>query len=278
MDNYALPYVREIIIVASPQTGKTECQYNCAAYMMDREPSTMMFIMPTDADARKVSQDRIIPMFEQSPRLKELMSSNPDDTTSRHIKLNNGGIIYMACSNSASALASFPIKYSFFDETDKYPPFVGKESDPITLGEKRNRTFKTYKRFKVSTPTREDGVIWKAFNRADIIYKYEAKCPACNQSQIMKFPQIKYPDMATQDAIKRDKSAWYECEHCQAQWNDTQRDKAVRAGRWIRTTGEAIERPKIIGYHLPSWLSTDVSLSEIAAAYLITKTDKAVIR
>ena len=276
MDTWALPHIREVIICKAPQTGGTEVMNNCASYAMDRNPSTMMFIMPSEAIAKKVNSDRIIPMIEQSHALQKLISPNPDDLAKLKIKLNNGTIVYMAWSNSSAALATFPIKYLFFDETDKYPPFVGKESDPITLGEKRARTFRhTYKIFKVSTPTREDGHIWKALQSADILYKYYVLCPHCKTEQLMVFDNLKCPEgEITPEQIRRENIAYYECPNCKSHWTDIQRDKAVRAGGWKKEKGENIARPRSVAFHLPSWISPDVSLSEIAAAYLLSKTDK----
>src|SRR3989304_3701114 len=260
MDTWALPHIREVIICKAPQTGGTEGMNNFASYAMDRTPSTMMFIMPSEAISKKVNSDRIIPMIEQSHALQKLISPNPDDMAKLRVKLNNGTILYMAHSNSSAALATFPIKYLFFDETDKSPPFVGKESDPITLGEKRARTYKhTHKIFKVSTPTREDGHIWKALQSADVIYKYYVLCP---EGEI------------TPEQIRRENLAYYECPNCKHRWNDITRDKAVRAGQWKKEKGENIARPRSVAFHLPSWISPDVSLSEIAAAYLLSKTDK----
>lgn len=276
MDTWALPHVREIIICKSPQTGGTEAIYNCAAYVIDRSPATMMFIMPSEATARKVNADRIIPMIRESSRLRELLSPNPDDTTKTRIKLQNGALIYMAHSNSANALAAFPIKYLFFDETDKYPPFVGKETDPITLGEKRARTFRhSYKIFKVSTPTREDGHIWKAYQKADVQYKYYACCPKCEKDHIMTIDNLRYPEDKTAEDIMRESLATYQCPHCQSHWTDTDKERAVRLGSWKREKGKGILRPRSVAFHLHAWVSPDISLSEIAKSYIGAKTNRA---
>lgn len=276
MDIWALPYVREVVICKSPQTGGTEAMYNCMSYAMDRDPSTDMVIMPGQDVARKIAEDRIIPMLRQDLRLRDLISENPDDTAKQRVRLRNGEILYMAWSNSSSALASFPIKRLYFDETDKYPPMVGKEADPISLGEKRARTFRyTHKMFKVSTPTRETGSIWKALQRCDVVYHFYARCPSCGCEQVFKFDQLKYPDARTPEDIRREHLARYDCEGCGLAWTDHQKDLAVRAGRWEAVKGENVVRPRRVGYHLPSWLSPDVSLSEVAAAYLTAKKDPA---
>ena len=275
MDTWNLPYVREVIICKSPQTGGTETMYNCAGYAMDRMPSTMLFIMPSEHDAAKVSADRIIPMINETPPLARLKSPNPDDTAKKRIKFNNGCIVYMAWSNSTSALATFPVKYLFFDEVDKYPPFVGKEADPITLGEKRARTFRyTYKLFKVSTPTREDGPIWTALQSADVLFKFRVRCPVCGENHIMTLSALKYPEDKTTEDIQRDNLATYECPHCQDKWDDMKKEKAVRLGNWHREKGKGLRRPRTVAFHLPSWVSPDVSLSEIAAAYIKAKSNK----
>jgi len=276
MDTWAEPHVREVIICKSPQTGGTESMYNCAAYVMDRDPSIQLFIMPSEADARKVATDRIIPMIMNSPRLAELSTGNPDDIASRRIRLQNGSIAYMAWSNSPSALATFPVKYLFFDEIDKYPPFVGKETDPITLGEKRARTYRyTHKIFKVSTPTREDGPIWRAYNGADVQYKRQLPCPYCGHWQELTFGNLTWPDDTPPEQIKRESLARYQCAHCTAQWTDADRDIALHRGRWVAEKGAHIQRPRVVAYHLPSFISPDVSLSEIAAVYLLSKHNRA---
>ena len=290
MDTWAQSHVREVIVCKSPQCGGTEGMFNCMAYAMDRDPSTMMLIMPSEATAKKSNADRIIPMIEQSPRLQTLISPNPDDMAKMRIKLQNGTLFYIAWANSASALASFPIKHLFFDETDKYPPTVGKETDPITLGEKRATTFRyTHKIFKVSTPTSEDGPIWQAWQRADVQYKYHVQCPRCSESHIMSIDNLKWPssnpspltgegkgegELSPAD-IHRDSLAWYECPQCHSHWTDITKQKAVRLGKWQREKGNGILRPRSVAFHLPAWISPDISLSEIAAAYILSKSDRA---
>jgi phage terminase large subunit GpA-like protein len=276
MDTWAQPHVREVILCKSPQTGGSEAMFNCMSYAMDRDPSTMMLIMPSEATAKKVNADRIIPTITESLRLQTLISPNPDDIAKMRIKLQNGALLYMAWANSASALASFPVKYLFFDETDKYPPVVGKETDPITLGEKRATTYRyTHKIFKVSTPTREDGPIWTARQRADAQYKYHVQCPGCGESHIMTIDNLKWPEDAAPSDILRDGLAWYQCPHCQAHWTDIAKQKAVRAGKWRRDKGKGLLRPRSVAFHLPAWISPDISLSEIAATYILAKTDRA---
>jgi len=274
MDTYARPYVHEIVVCAVAQSGKTNAMYNCLAWSIDQHPGPCMIIMPSKSAVDKSTTDRIIPMIEQSWRLRALKSSNPDDLAKTRIKLRNGALIYTAWANSATALASFPIKYLFFDEVDKYPPTVSKETDPITLGEKRNRTYaRTGKRFKVSTPTRESGFIWQALRKCHQTWSYEVVCPDCGAAHKMRLEQLRWPEDKKPAEIELEKSARYICPECGASWDDQARDKAVRAGAWTPVTGGKLKRPEKVGYHIPGWICLDISLTEIAVAYLRSQGD-----
>lgn len=276
MDTWGQPHVREVVICKSPQTGGTEVIFNCEGSAMDGDPSTAMIVMPDQNRARAWANDRIIPMIKQTPRLKRLMTDNPDDIASQRIALANGEKCYMAWSNSTSALSGWPAKRIYFDETDKYPPTVGKEADSISLGEKRVRTFRhTHKIMKVSTPTREDAPIWKALKRCEVEYHYHYRCPDCGHEAAFRLSNLRAPEKLAPEEIRRENLATYECEGCGAQWNDRKKDAAMRGGRWRRVKGKNILRPRRVGFHLSSWLSPDVSLSEIAAAHIVAKTDRA---
>jgi phage terminase large subunit GpA-like protein len=298
--------VRTIIICASPQTGKTESVLNCIGYAIDRDPGPVLCIYPDELTARENNQDRLQPMIRTSPRLRGYMTGLDDDSSMLKISLQHMPI-YMAWARSAARLANKPIRYVVFDETDKYPETAGKrETDPISLGEARTITYRhNCKKWKMSTPTTDAGNIWKALTtEAQVIFDFWVRCPACSVDQKMSFGQIKWAHKTDPGAdgkfhseepetIEAEKLAWYECPHCLVQWNDYDRDVAVRRGRWRerkkqpappeKAVEEApgldiaeylrVHKPVKIGFHLPSWLSPFVSLSSPAAAFLRGLTD-----
>jgi len=175
-----------------------------------------------------------------------------------------------------------------FDEVDKFPDTAGlREAGPIQLGEKRTRTFRgSRKIFKLSTPTIETGNIWMALNDAALVCDYHVCCPFCQAVQLMDFDHIKFPENARDPGEMKSRGlAWYECAHCQARWTDEDRNAAVRAGAWYaRGTGLGLEaalaahHPMSIGFHLPSWISYFVSLSEVAADFLRGLADKTALK
>jgi phage terminase large subunit GpA-like protein len=277
MDTWQLPHVREVNVCAPPQATKTITGHCCIGQTVVYDPCEMMLIMPSRDDAREEMDDRIIPMLQQSPELAKHLSDNPDDTSKYHVKFNNGAIIYTAWANSPSKLARKAIKKLFFDEIDKYPDFVGKETNPFNLGEKRKRTFKhTYKIYRSSTPTLETGPIWRFLNGSDVIKAWLVYCPDCGGAQIMHRKKgLRYPADKTPEEILQGKLGRYECEHCHSLWTDTKRDFATRCGQYVITKGEKVLYPRSVGYHLNGCAITDISLSEIAAKEIQAKTDPA---
>ena len=57
-----------------------------------------------------------------------------------------GGHITIVGANSATGLASRPIKVLLADEVDRYPASAGTEGDPLSLAQKRQTTFGTRRR------------------------------------------------------------------------------------------------------------------------------------
>ncbi len=282
MDSLFFSSVQTVIVCAAPQVGKTEVLLNALGYAVDREPGPAMIIYPDKIAAQDASRDRIQPLFKSSPQLTQYLTGSTDDEGSLRINLRHMPI-YMGWAHSASRLASKPARYILFDEVDKFPTTSNKkEADPQSLGEKRGRTYRNRKFLKISSPTTESGPIWVALNNeAQVVFGYKVRCPICGHEHEIDFDQIKYPDREGMDpslyaeTVESEKLAAYECPNMGCKWDDGIRDKAVGLGGWFdRVTGIDIKtylktyRPKKIGFHIPSWLSRFVSLSEVAAAFL----------
>jgi phage terminase large subunit GpA-like protein len=289
MDAAGFSSVEDMVLCKAPQVGGSEAANNFVGYCIDRMPGPVLYVYPDEQTAKENSNDRIQPMIEHSPRLKEYITGRMDDLASFRINLIHMPI-YLAWARSASRLANKPIRHLIFDETDKYPDTTGKrEADPISLGEKRTTTYEgRRKRWKLSSPTTWAGVIWQSLLIVQALFAYWVRCPFCGGMQVMVFEQIKWPeDERDPERVKNEKLASYECEHCRALWKDTDRDKAVRSGIWRHQPGGwqgrqngtwqrgltlnrylIRHRPKSVGFHMPAWLSRFVSLSETAGAFL----------
>ena len=280
MDVMGMPFVQSGSLCKSPQTGGSESGHNIVGYCVDRMPGDVMYVFPDELTARDNARDRIIPMITGTPRLASYMTGCDDDASALRIKLAHLAI-YLGWSGSVSRLGNKPIRILIMDEVDKYKD-PKNEASSIDLAEKRTNTWERRGRkiFKISTPTTENGNIWRAFTEADVRFVFWVKCPHCGEMQLMTIERIGWPGKGTPDDPKfgdvfSKRCAWYACEHCGVCWSDADRDRAVRAGQWReKDTGmdmyaymEAYH-PVSVAWHLPAWLSYFVSLSEIASKIL----------
>ena len=292
MDASFYPSVEEIDICAAPQTGKSECINNCIGYCVDRRPGSVLYVYPDEMTARENSQDRIIPMITSSRRLRTYLTGVVTDTNSLRINLQHMQI-YMGWARSASRLANKPLPYVVMDEINKYPETAGKkEASPEALAYARTRTYRGYRKiWKASTPTIESGPITLALQNADVVFDFWVRCPECGAWQVMTFENIRWPKDCRDPKVMEAKDlARYLCPGCDASWDDQVRDQAVLAGEWRSRPVDDDDRPvtlmtflrsrkpKKIGFHIPSWLSHFVGLSEIAGRFLKGLTDKTALR
>jgi len=268
MDAFNDSYIEDITIMASTQCGKTESMLNMMGYAVDQDPAPMLLVMPREDDAKSISSRRIIPMLRMSSDLRKHFTLNSDDITKMEISLDRM-TIFLAGANSPAGLAQRPIRYLFLDETDKYPPFAGRESDPIKLATERTRTFWNRKIVKCSTPTNEDGYIFREYERSDM-RKYYVPCPFCGSTQVFSWPQVKWPDdVRDPEEIKAKRLAWYECFHCKQKITDSMKHKMLMRGEWIAESGNArFKRSSRVGFWINAIYSPWLTFSEIAAEWL----------
>jgi phage terminase large subunit GpA-like protein len=163
------PYMREIMDRLSPgdptqrvvfmkaaQVGATEGGNCFIGYVMHHAPGPMLAVQPTVELAKRNSRQRIDPLIEESPELRERVkpARSRDAGNTMLSKEFAGGILIMTGANSAVGLRSTPARYIFLDEVDAYPASADEEGDPVTLAEARSLTFAHRRKvFLVSTPT-----------------------------------------------------------------------------------------------------------------------------
>lgn len=280
MDAAGTPGVETVIVCKSPQTGGSEAGHNLVGWCVDRSPGPVMYVFPDEITARENARDRIIPMIQSSPRLRGFMTGSCDDVSSLRVNLAHMPI-YLGWSGSVSRLGNKPVRTLILDELDKYSN-PKTEANSEVLAEKRTTTWRSRRHImKISTPTTEDGPIWRAFTEeARARYDFWSRCPDCGFYHLMEFERISWPNRNEKNEPKSEdvfakRLAFYTCPYCGSVWDDARRDKAVRAGEWReRETGLdlyshlAAKKPVKVGFHVPAWISYFVSLSEIAAAAL----------
>ena len=157
MDACSDPKIKEVVIMAGAQLGKSEVLLNIIGYHIDNDPSPILMLQPTESMAQAFSKDRIANgLLRSTPclagKVKDPRARDSNNTTLH--KIFPGGSLSLVGANSPAGLASRPIRVLLVDELDRAPASAGSEGDPLNLAKKRTATFWNRKIVIVSTPTK----------------------------------------------------------------------------------------------------------------------------
>lgn len=255
---------QRVVFMKAAQVGATEAGNNWIGFCMHRAPGPFLAVQPTVDLAKRLSQQRIDPLIEESPELRELvMPSRSRDSGNTILgKRFPGGQLILTGANSAVGLRSMPARWVFLDEVDAYPGDLDGEGDPIALAEARTISFgHRSKVFLASTPT------IKGLSRIEREYemsdqqRYHVPCPACGALQWLKFERLRWEK-------GRPETARYQCEHCEeliAERHKTAMMDEANGACWKATadpeTLANAQAAGVVGYHISGlysplgWLS-----------------------
>lgn len=264
------PY-QEIIFMKSSQVGASELGFNWIGYIMHVCPGPVLMVQPDLGVAEKVSIQRIAPMIEDTPVLREIISKKSRDSSNQKLlKEFRGGILIIAGANSGASLRSMPIRFLFMDELSAFPVDCG-EGDPASLAEKRTQTFSARKKiFKNSTPLIKDTCRIEMEYLASDQQRYFVPCPHCGGMQHLQFKNLIW---------ERDKpeTAKYKCEHCQELIEEYHKTRMLEAGDWQPTATCSARK---IGFHINALYSPLgwFSWADIVTDFLKSQRDPALLQ
>ena len=189
--------VERVVFMKGAQVGGTECGNNWLGYVIHHTPGPMMYVLPTLDMAKRTSKQRIAPMIEEMPILKERVKNarSRDSGNTQLVKEFPNGVLIIAGANSATGLRSMPARFLFLDEVDAYDDDVDGEGSPINLAIKRTATFsRNRKILMVSTPNiAGSSKIETAYENSDQ-RQYQVPCTQCGHFQPIEWQQIRFDD------------------------------------------------------------------------------------
>ena len=258
------PYIRTVSVAKGAQTALTTAAYVWLLWTICNDAGAALVVMPSVSAAQSASENRLMPLINDSPTVAAELDPNPDTYKKLEYQFKKCNLRWVG-SNSAAQLASRPARYLLLDELDKFPLEIKNEASAVSLAIERTKTFYNRKVFLISTPTIEDGFIWQSYLQADQ-RKYFIPCPACGVTQVLSFKQIRFnKDLPEQECSEQ---AFYECENenCKHHISDSEKIEAVKKGKWIAT---ATSKDKThVSYHLPSWYAPWVKWSDVVTLWL----------
>jgi len=263
MDACSDPKVKEVVVMAGAQLGKSEALLNIIGYHIDHDSCPILMLQPTESMAQAFSKDRIANgLLRATPclqgKVKDPRARDSNNTTLH--KVFPGGSLSLVGANSPAGLASRPIRIVLADEVDRFPASAGSEGDPLGLARKRTSTFWNRKIIAVSTPTIK-GVsrIEDAYQKSDM-REYYVPCKHCDSMQVLRWSNVRWQDDDPD-------TAGYLCEECGCVWTDADRRWSVRNGEWV--AGEDFKG--VAGFKISGLYSPWTPLSDGVREFLSVK-------
>ena len=263
MDAIGDPHIRKVVIMSAAQIGKTDAFIlNPLGYYMDYAPAPILVMQPTLDMGQTFSKDRLAPMIRDTPELRDKIDVKSRYSGNTIMKKNfPGGHITIVGANSATGLASRPIKVLLADEVDRYPASAGTEGDPLSLAQKRQTTFWDKKTVIVSTPViKGQSRIETEFNQSTR-EEWNVPCPECGHYQPFVWANVVFDKDDPQGEVL------YKCERCGVVNGEYQWKQASKRGRFVPENPGAEAR----GFHLNTLASTFCSWKEIVQKFLVAK-------
>jgi phage terminase large subunit GpA-like protein len=281
MDAFSDPVIQEVVVFSSAGVGKTSILENVIGYHIDYDPCPILFVEPTDQDAKEWSKDHLAGMIRDTPTLREKVSDaggRRDDNTIAHKRFPNG-YIKVVGANSPRGFRRITTRIVLLDEVDGYPETAGPEGDPLELAKRRTRDIWNKKIGIFSTPTTKDfSRIEREWNQSDKRHFY-LPCPRCKHFQIILFgPASQFASLA-KGYLKIDRenpaNSCYICEKCSSELHEADKFWMITRGVWRKT---APEIEKKAGFHLNELNSTFSSWEKVAEEWLTKKNRRESLR
>lgn len=264
MDSVTDPTVEMTVVQKGTQIGWSEVCNNALGYFADHDPSPILMLLPTIETGEAWSKESLAPMIRDTPRLRKAFrqSKGRDGGNTLRHKEFDGGYLAIVGANAPAGVAARPIRVLLCDEVDKYPVSAGTEGDPIKLASKRQETFWNRKTLIGSSPATD------LLSKIEPLYKqsdqrkFWVPCADCGSYQTLRWENVRWGK--DKDGQHLSNTAYYQCDHCPAQWSDGERWEAVGKGEWRASAPFR----GVAGFHISQLYSPWVKLNKIVQEFL----------
>lgn len=237
--------IERVTLVKSARLGFTTLLSGAIGHFVLNEPSPILALLPTEADARDYVVSDVEPIFDASPALRGLIEADAEEG-GRNTLLSRrfpGGSLKIVAAKAPRNLRRHNARVVLVDEADAMEPSA--EGSPIVLAEKRTLAFPDRKIVIGSTPLHvETSNVLRSYASSDRRI-FEVPCPACGAFTWIRWQHIEWSD-------KRPETAAFRCPHCQELIAERHKMAMIGAGRW------RAQAPEVQG-HAGFWINALVS-------------------
>lgn len=272
------PYFREIFVALSPedqcrtvtiaksaQIGGTILATIFCLGSQDLDPCDLMYVHPTEDNARRWSKLKLSAMLKESPRLREVFpekSRDGSDSVLFKERADGRGSILISGANSPASLSQVSMRRQVQDDLSKWE--TNSAGDPENQANSRSRAFEFAKVLKISTPLVMPGCRITTNLELGSQEYFHLPCPQCGHEQTLEFENL----LANLNPDEPEK-AHFTCVECGFPIEEHHRPAMLRAGRWIARNPKAMREHR--SFHIWSAYSRLQSFELIAREWLSAK-------
>ena len=269
------PNVRNIVVVAGSQVGKTEFLLNALGYIIDQAPGSVMYALPTKDDARTFSDERVALLIRDCETVKEKLKKKGGRKDTILYKKFTGGQLKLVGTEVPQALAGTPARYILGDERDRWAISTGTEGDPWELLKARQTTFYNAKSLEVSTPTiKGASAIENSFYKGTQ-ERWCHQCPDCGEFTNITFDKIRFNyecETIHNQKIYTVTDVGFVCPHCGVY--HTEQTMKQQPAKWIAENPDAYKKG-VRSFWLNAFCSPWTTWADIILSFLEAKDDPA---
>lgn len=260
--------IKTITVVAPQQTGKTNCFVVGLLYSMVYAPCQSLIVYPSIELAIATNKTKIKPLMYHIPQLNEELQ-RPNSSRSDCYKFSNLVSYYQG---AGSKIISKSCKIVCADQCDAWP-VIGTLDNVADL-KKRTRSYNNSICFLISTPTTQNGKIWRSFLKGSQGYWY-LRCKGCGELTMRScdIHNLQFESEENQqlkERIVKTESIRLICPKCKHQHVEADKVWMNQNGGYIHLIPERLETAPsfqlgALASQLPSLSWTNIANAQLAA-------------
>lgn len=249
----ATPYLREIVdAAADPTVDRIVCRKsaqigwtdgvvgNLVGWRIANNPGRILILFPREKTAIDFNDEKLEPMIEACPPLAERVRLTSRAAGNRQLfKKFPGGFLKLIASNAPGDVKSTSAPLVIVEEPDDANRNVRGQGDSIKLAEERAKSYHNALIVIGGTPTL-DGTSAIDFEMAKTDRRlFHVPCHECGEAHPLAWENVHWDKDSTRPhevyGKHHPETAHYVCPACAGVWQDAERVRNIRHGKWVAT-------------------------------------------
>jgi len=223
---------KEIVVAKGTQLGISELAINWFLYKIHLQPTSLLYLMPSQDSALSFSKQRFNDAIESCEALKDILKTTYFNGLLE--KVIGGSYVTLRGANSPTGLSSNPFSDIVADEIDRFKPNVGKEGNPLEIVKRRQTNYPNGKILQISSPgLKETSIIWPLYEESDQRV-YMVQCPHCknHEQQNDSYFELKIELLKWTRNLYTD--AMIYCPYCGVGIPEYHKTAMLAGGKWVK--------------------------------------------